>query len=330
MPKHILPILGLAFAAIGFTGCSNNLNINAPYKDITVVYGLLDQNDTTHYIRINKAFLGQGNALTMAQQYDSINYPAGTLTVALQDYDAFGDPPTTIPLSTTMNIPVVPGVFSYPNQIEYYTKAILNPNDTFRLVITNNKTGKVVKGATGLLPDITLTNIGTTYFAVNWFAGSSITINWNSVPNGDIYQLTFRFFYTETVAAVNTVKYVDWVFAPVVTAGNGGMEFLSTSYSGSGFLQALHTLIPAAGVGVTRTGDSVHIMFSTGSQDFTIYSTLSQPSLTVNQDKPFYTDLINGIGIFSARHTQVVNRLISNSTEDTISTDVLTADLGFH
>src|ERR1700722_3574820 len=151
MSKHIPSILGLALAVIGFTGCSNNLNVNAPYKDITVVYGLLDQNDTTHYIRINKAFLGQGNANTMAQVYDSINYPAGALTVSLQDYDPNGDPPTNLPLSTTMNIPVSPGVLSYPNQIEYYTKAALNPNDLFKLVITNNQTGKVVTGSTYLL-----------------------------------------------------------------------------------------------------------------------------------------------------------------------------------
>src|ERR1700722_992454 len=97
--------ISYCFIILLFIACNNKLNIDAPYKDITVVYGLLDQNDSAHYIRINKAFLGIGNALTMAQQYDSINYPTGTLTVILKDFDVNGDS-TTIPLNPTMSIPV--------------------------------------------------------------------------------------------------------------------------------------------------------------------------------------------------------------------------------
>ena len=52
-------------------------NINAEWQDITVVYGLLDQSRFHHYIRVNKAFLGNGNALTMAKNFDSTNYPQG-------------------------------------------------------------------------------------------------------------------------------------------------------------------------------------------------------------------------------------------------------------
>ncbi len=323
MIKQIIPILGLAIAALGFTGCSNTLNIDAPYKDITVVYGLLDQNDTTHYIRINKAFLGQGNANTMATVYDSINYPTGELTVQLQDLSSSA----TVTLNSTMGIPVSPGVLSYPNQIEYYTNTVLNQNDQYKLIITNNKTGKVVTGSTYLLPDVGLSGIGSTYFSVGWFAPVQIT--WNSVAGGDIYQLTIRFYYTETVASVSTVRYVDWVFTPVVTVGNGGGEFLTTNYTGQGLLQFLHALIAPAVAGESRTGDSVHIIFATGSQDFTTYESLSQPSLGVNQDKPFFTDLTNGIGIFSARHTQTYNRTVSFSVNDSIHSDPLTSDLGF-
>ncbi|HXB11818.1 MAG TPA: hypothetical protein VNZ45_07525 [Bacteroidia bacterium] len=323
MSKHILSILGLAFAAIALTGCSNKLNIDAPYKDVTVVYGLLDQNDTTHYIRINKAFLGQGNANTMAQQYDSINYPAGELTVQLQDLSSSA----TVTLGTTMAISVAPGIFSYPNQIEYYTNEILNPNDQYKLIITNNKSGNVVTGTTSLLSDVSLSNIGTNNFSVGWFY--PIQVTWNSVAGGDIYQLSIRFYYTETIASVSMVRYVDWVFPPIVTAGNGGGEYLTQNYTGQGLLQFLHALIPPAIAGETRTGDSVHITMATGSQDFSTYESLSQPSLGINQDKPFFTDLTNGIGIFSARHTQTFSRTVTNPVDDSISTDPLTSNLGF-
>src|SRR5580693_7557175 len=97
------------------TSCNNDLKILAPYKDITVVYGLIDQNDTVHYIRINKAFEGIGNAYTMAMQYDSIYYPVGNISAVIED----SSPTTnsivnTLKLDTTTTIPLSPGVFSYP------------------------------------------------------------------------------------------------------------------------------------------------------------------------------------------------------------------------
>ena len=51
--------------------CEEDFDITASYKDVTVVYGLLDLGDDTTYLRINKAFLGDGNALLMAQVEDS-------------------------------------------------------------------------------------------------------------------------------------------------------------------------------------------------------------------------------------------------------------------
>ena len=55
-------------------GCSTDFDTIAPWKETMVVYGLLNPNDSIQYIRISKAYLGEGNALMMAQQGDSIYY----------------------------------------------------------------------------------------------------------------------------------------------------------------------------------------------------------------------------------------------------------------
>ena len=57
-------IVFLIFA--GFTGCETDFDTTAPYKDITIVYGLLDSKDSMQYIKINKAFLAENNVLTYA------------------------------------------------------------------------------------------------------------------------------------------------------------------------------------------------------------------------------------------------------------------------
>src|SRR5579872_736351 len=148
--KKSVSVLLFAIAALSFTGCKNDLKVLAPYKDIPVVYGLLDQNDSIHYIRVNKAFEGSGDAYAMASQYDSANYPVGTITVQLQDLTN----PATFTLTPDSSIPMNAGTFSYPKQVLYKTTALLSGNDQYKLIITNTKTEKVATGSTFLLPNV--------------------------------------------------------------------------------------------------------------------------------------------------------------------------------
>lgn len=50
--KNILVVL----AFLGLVSCSNDLEINAPYRDIPVVYGFVNINDSFQYLRIQKVF----------------------------------------------------------------------------------------------------------------------------------------------------------------------------------------------------------------------------------------------------------------------------------
>ncbi|MEO0900101.1 MAG: hypothetical protein AAFY71_27040 [Bacteroidota bacterium] len=47
--------------------CSTEVDLNAPQKDIWVVYGVLDQSDSVQYIRISRGFLIEGDALEFAR-----------------------------------------------------------------------------------------------------------------------------------------------------------------------------------------------------------------------------------------------------------------------
>ena len=81
--KYIILILALSFV---FSSCETDFDTIAEWKDITVVYGLLDQKNSVQYIKINKAFLGDGNALVYAQEPDSSNY-GFPLTVLVEERD---------------------------------------------------------------------------------------------------------------------------------------------------------------------------------------------------------------------------------------------------
>ena len=62
-----------------FSSCETEFNVNADWKEVTVIYGLLDQSQDKQYIRINKAFLDPNqNAFDVAKDFDSIYFERDT------------------------------------------------------------------------------------------------------------------------------------------------------------------------------------------------------------------------------------------------------------
>ena len=85
MRRILLYLFSFFVSGMMLYSCSTDVDLYADYKDITVVYGLLDSGKDTNYIKINKAFLGPGNALDIALIDDSCNYP-GKLDAKLIEY----------------------------------------------------------------------------------------------------------------------------------------------------------------------------------------------------------------------------------------------------
>ena len=66
-----------------FSSCETDFDVNAEWEDVTIVYGLIDPNIEDQLIKINKAFLGEGDALQMASISDSSNYNPSDLLVRI-------------------------------------------------------------------------------------------------------------------------------------------------------------------------------------------------------------------------------------------------------
>jgi hypothetical protein len=72
--KNLFRFLLLFIVIITFVSCETDFDVIADYKEVAIVYGLLDQSEAVHYLRINKAFLGKGNAISYAQIADSSSF----------------------------------------------------------------------------------------------------------------------------------------------------------------------------------------------------------------------------------------------------------------
>jgi hypothetical protein len=133
--------------------CNKDLNVNADWQEITVVYGLLDQTSDTTFIKITKAFLGPGDAMMFAKIPDSSNY-LEPIEARLDEYNS-DLLVRQIPLDTVTikNKQKGDSIFYYPNQLMYFTTTSLNQNYTYKLYIRNTKTGKIVTSQTNLVHD---------------------------------------------------------------------------------------------------------------------------------------------------------------------------------
>lgn len=60
--------------AFGISGCETDVDLMGPYKSTPVIIGILDYSVDTQFVRINRTFLGPGDATIYAQIKDSVEY----------------------------------------------------------------------------------------------------------------------------------------------------------------------------------------------------------------------------------------------------------------
>ncbi len=153
MNKFVL-YLGLIFT---IHACKNKLEVNAPYKDVPNVYAVLCAQDNKQIIRINKTFLGEGDANVMAKVTDSVNYQPNELTVTLNRFVNGAQVNASLQNKTvTFGEEVIQtsaGAFS-PWQRVYTTTEKLFASGDYELLIKNNKTGAEFKSKTKALDSI--------------------------------------------------------------------------------------------------------------------------------------------------------------------------------
>lgn len=329
MKKLILSVL--IFSGI-LSSCSTDFEINAPYKETMVIYGLLNTLDTAQFIRISKAYLGEGNALIMAQQSDSINY-ADVLDVKMQRI-LNGTVIETFPLQRTDTIPKDSGVFASPYQVYYRTNhPIARDGSLYKLIATNSVTGTVATSTTRIVGDVTqdipiAPNID---FVSRFF----ISVRYLPGDNSKVSDLVIRFHYTETdTQGVVTQKFVDWNF-PEQSYLNSGTSDVEFKYFRPDFFEIIGNQIPHV-PGVVRRIDNlapgylpIEFRFIVGSEDLYTYEQLTRPGTGVVQDRPLFTTVENGVGLFSSRLIHSEFRNLTANTISALDTSSFTRDLNF-
>ena len=309
----------LSVFALVFTACETDFDVNAEWEETTVVFGLLDKAKEIQFVKINKAFLGEADALQMAQHSDSVNYvpfnyndSTGDLQVKLYKIN-FNDTIDSRILKDTLLLKD-DGLFASDNNIVYYfntpeSENFLSSSKTYSLAIKNVKTGNFVSASTEIIKGFNFTaGISTSNkltFYVDGLGYRFPRFEWSSVnyPNAEVFQVNLRFHYTENTVA----KELLWTQTALGRKDNililSGEEF---------FHQFLANNLDALDDDEERKFIGIDIEMTLGSQDLKTYVAVNEPITGIVQERPQFTNIKNGIGLFSSRYTKEYKGLSLN------------------
>lgn len=340
--KKLFFSLSLLAGLIGFNACSTDVDLYANYKDIPVVYGLLDAVADTNYVRINRAFSGSNDnhidANEVALIADSCNYP-GKLNAYIIEYKhAYGGvyQPTgdTVMLDTTTIRNKEEGIFYAPDQKVYFTdgKTIDNKplfgnnsaNAKYKYKLLVFKDNDTISAETSIVGG---ENFKIATYSLNFKAEPSDKfgkIKFTAAENAVFYNMEFVFTYLESINGGPMVeKQVSH------SCGTKSIDELSSesgvfffTYSDNILFNLLENAIGADTVmdanhpNVVRSFDKypIQIKLSAGADE--LYNYIKVNSQTgFSQTIPDYTNVTGGYGVFSSRINLTKDVQISAGTQ---------------
>jgi hypothetical protein len=310
MIRLFLAIIFISFV-ISFGGCSTDVDNYADYKDVTIVYGILETDIDTTFIKITKAFLGPGNALVFALNPDSSNYTGKLNARLLGRRNSVDLPPITLDTITKRNKLAGDSIFYFPEQKLYYTTAPLVEDAVYTLVV--DKGDSEVRSTTSLVKDFAIlqpTN------RINFAATVPTPVRWTSAESGKRYEVSMKFHYRELhPGTTDTIsKSISWFLGSRKSNGLSGGETLEITYMGDTFYNLLGNQL-SDGLNIKRFAGQVEIIIASGGDDLSTYIDVNAPSNSIVMEIPEFTNIENGYGIFSSRKTTIRTYRLSVQSE---------------
>lgn len=301
--------------AIVFVACETDFDVNNTWEEVMVIYGLLDAGEgkELQQIKISKAFLGNMGALQMAQYADSINLDTNDLDVRLfriKNNNAID----SVALSAAQIIREGDLFNDTIMVYEFMNNNFLKSDSEYELVITNINSGNRVTSRTELLSGFSFSNLATQqgfqFGFINKFTegnpGATVfsfsSITWTPIDNGKIYQIDLLINYTEQDIGGGPLESKQLVFSQDLFSDN---EKILT-IEGEDFFNFISTNLVKDDTKIRRLRDEcIDVVMTVGSENLETYINVNKPITGFVQERPYFTNINNGIGLFSSRFTAV-------------------------
>jgi hypothetical protein len=347
--------LKIALAAVVFSACNDKLELNAPYREIPSVYAVLNPLDAKQVIRINKIFLGEGDANVMAKVSDSVNYGPGELQVYLT-CSRYGKPVNASVQNDTVFFTeemgsLDAGPFAQPQRL-YVTEEKLHTSGDYTLTVRSLRSGNVFRAKASSMDGISpsyppfypplripypadsiqlYTTLG--YYADHSSRNTAINVpamcntpcGCPLVPCGErLYQLYLRVHYNEATLSGTRSDYFEYHFNTLPESAKvniAGQHFIKYQFTPAEFFNAMSLAVSKKNLSdnvIDRRLHLVEYFVYTTTQEYIDFLQYNSPSFGINQQAPVYSNFENkaAIGIFTFRTSRSVRREPSKTLMD--------------
>lgn len=339
MKQTLLVLTAAVLVVFGFNSCNEDIEVTASFTETAVIYGLLDQSESVHMIKITRAFIGPGNSLEISQIADS-NY-FQNLSATVTERLSNGSTGRTWTLyDTIITSKDTDGVFYAPEQRVYAfrsgtidnsdapTQQVLLDDATYdlRVVINAGEFDEFeVTGSTGIVSGISTTTDNPNYqfkFATNAVTTGEYVPALISVSHGNsaVVNTSLVVDYVDYVGADSTLQSFNWTIGESEVGSGSNTNF---SAAGQSFYELINSNCATGDPAVTRRNlQGLTVKVVGGSTDLYNYILVNEPSSSIAQTKPTFTNLTATnehpvLGLFASRYTYSVYHPMSSTNQNT-------------
>lgn len=333
--NHLYPLFLLLLFSTFFS-CSNEFEINAPAKEIPIVYGLLSRAEPVHYIRIERAFLEEGtDAMKLAQQAEQLYFE--DLIVEMEEEGSNKSVQLQRIDGATTGLNRTEGIFATSPNILYSVTAIefpLQEDGIYRLTVRKPNTEDILTTAiTPIVSDLRLNRPipGVNKRALRIVEDNEITVIWAADETAKFFDVKMHIHYEEwNPNDLNTLetKTLTWTLAKNLAAIDGANKVELPSLD---FYRFLASTLPVDASRLRRL-TTIDLSIDAGGEELFNYINVGQANtgITSAQVLPVYTNLSSGLGIFASRNSFLEsNFVIDSATREFLRDGELTKDLNF-
>ena len=324
--RYLLGFIGVLLITMTFTRCETDFELNAPYEKTAVIFGFLEVSADTQYFRIQKTYLGEGDALLFAQNEDSAKFD--NVEGRISWSDQFGTQGEAFMDTITINNKETDGIFFAPSQLVYYIPSEdieFNTDYTYHMEVkaddeTYTASTQLVEMQEQQIQQPPPDNAGVEIAMVT---GSGATVNYiqkkvrfTTAQYARRYELLLKYHYTDHRPEGIFPRVYDFKIGDItVNSDNGGSlqerEFNSESWYAS--VGSLNDFDPDL---IYREAGQLDFIITLAAEDLHNYIAVNEPVTGIVQSRPEYTNINkesggSGIGVFSSRYRIVRTKFLN-------------------
>lgn len=313
-----------------YSSCETDFELNAPYEKTAVIFGFLEISADTQYFRIQKTFLGEGDALLFATEEDSALFD--NVEGRIYWKDQFGNQLGQASMDTiTIHDKNTDGIFFAPSQLVYYipsNEMEFNTDHTYYLEVIAD--GEIYTSSTRLVemqeqniqqppPD----NAG---IEISMVTGSGVALNYvdkkvrfTTIDYARRYNILLKYHYTDHKTTGDVDRTFDFLVGDVIVNSDDGGQIEEREFNTEIWYKQIGELNDSNTDIIYREVNQLEFIVTLAAEDLHNYITVNEPVTGIVQNRPEYTNINkgdggSGIGIFSSRHTIVRTKFLNTNS----------------